>query len=98
MFIVACSLVMATQSRIAKLASIIATKTKVVDDYLQSHAATSPSFTVDGPLTLAIPASEPEIIEAQYEVIACTEELNHLLKGPAQVIRDRFVSYMSMVE
>lgn len=83
---------MATQSRIAQLANIIAIKTKIVDDYLQSHAVASPSFKADGPLALAIPLSETEIIKAQYEVIACTEELNQLMKGPAEVIRGRFVS------
>ncbi|CAG9955469.1 unnamed protein product [Clonostachys rosea f. rosea IK726] len=56
-------------------------QTKVVDDYLQSHNFSTPSFDSDGPKTLPIPASETEITRARYQVITCTEELNELMKA-----------------
>lgn len=83
---------MAGATRIAELANIIATQTKVVDDYLQSHNFSTPSFGSDGPKTLPIPASETEITRARYQVITCTEELNELMKGPTEVLWTRFVS------
>ncbi|KAL9564973.1 hypothetical protein ACKAV7_010887 [Fusarium commune] len=83
---------MSSPSRIAELADIIASKTKVVDDYLQSHSLSTPSFNINGPLTLPIPDSAMDITKAQYEVIACTEELNELMKGPSEVLWARFYS------
>jgi hypothetical protein len=79
-------------SRIAELADIIVSETKVIDDYLQSHDLSTPSFDINGPLTLPIPDSATDITKAQYEVIACTEELNELMKGPSEVLWARFVS------
>ncbi|CAG9953467.1 unnamed protein product [Clonostachys rosea f. rosea IK726] len=86
---------MAGATRIAELANIIATQTKVVDDYLQSHNFSTPSFDSDGPKTLPIPASETEITRARYQVITCTEELNELMKGPTEVLWTRFHSSMA---
>ncbi|KAK7219399.1 hypothetical protein V2G26_007402 [Clonostachys chloroleuca] len=86
---------MAGATRIAELANIIATQTKVVDDYLQSHNFSTPSFGSDGPKTLPIPASETEITRARYQVITCTEELNELMKGPTEVLWTRFHSSMA---
>jgi hypothetical protein len=87
---------MASQTRIAELADIIAIKTRVVDDYLRSQGLPAPSFETNGPLTIPVPTSEREILEAQYQVIACTQELNDLMKGPTEVLFTRFVGVCSI--
>jgi hypothetical protein len=83
---------MAPQTRIAELAIAIAENTKILDDYLQSHGLPSPTFAVDGPMALPIPESEEAIIQAKFRVIADTEELNKLVKGPMDVLMSTAVS------
>ena len=77
---------MAKPTRIAELSAIIAENTAIVDDYLQSHSLPSPSFDVDGPRVSQIPLSEIEIIAAQDKVIASTQELHNLMKGPTETL------------
>ncbi|KAH7123164.1 O-methyltransferase-like protein [Dactylonectria macrodidyma] len=86
---------MATPTRIVELADIIATKTRTVSDYLQSHNLSTPSFDANAPLTGPIPESETTIIEAQYQVVACTEELNELMRGPTEALWGRFYSSLA---
>lgn len=74
-------------SRIAELASIIASKTAKVDEYLQSHDRPSPSFDVDCPPDLGIPPDATEIEEARMEAIEASIELQELLQGPASLLR-----------
>ena len=73
-------------TRIAELASLISENTSVVDAYLKSHHLPTPSFNADGPLTIPIPAHEKEIIRAQDIVVASTQELHNLMKGPTEML------------
>lgn len=73
-------------SRIAELATVITEKTSIVDAYLKRNNLPTPSFDVDGPLTIAIPAYETDIIDAQDIVIASTQELHNLMKGPTEML------------
>lgn len=82
---------MSPKGSIAELAAIIADNTKIVDDYLKSNGLSAPSFDVDGPIVLSIPAAETEVIKARQTVIASTEELNKLMKGPVDTLWSTFV-------
>lgn len=73
-------------TRIAELATLISENTSIVDTYLKSHSLPTPSFNADGPLTVPIPAQEKDIIQAQDIVIASTQELHNLMKGPTEML------------
>lgn len=73
-------------TRIAELATLISENTSIVDTYLKSHHLPTPSFNADGPLTVPIPAQEKDIIQAQDIVIASTQELHNLMKGPTEML------------
>lgn len=79
-------MVLPTTTRIAELAALIGENTSIVDTYLKSHHLPTPSFDADGPLTVPIPAQEKDIIQAQDIVIACTQELHNLMKGPTEML------------
>ena len=72
--------------RIAELATLISENTSIVDAYLKSHSLPTPSFNADGPLTIPIPAHERDVIQAQDMVIASTQELHNLMKGPTEML------------
>ena len=74
------------QSRISQLASIIAEKTAIVDEYLASNNHASPSFDINAPAKLPIPPDQTEIVAAQDAVIASSQELHDLVKGPSEVL------------
>ena len=86
---------MASNSRISQLAAIIAEKTAVVNEYLNSHHLPTPSFDANGPDTIPIPPDEKEIVAAQDAVIASTLELHNLMKGPTEMIWGISVSPIS---
>ena len=73
-------------TRIAELATLINENTSIVDAYLKSHHLPTPSFNADGPLTIPIPTHEKDVIHAQDMVIASTQELHNLMKGPAEML------------
>lgn len=75
-----------TTTRIAELAALISENTSIVDTYLKSHHLPTPSFNADGPPTVPIPANERAIVEAQDVVIASTQELHSLMKGPTEML------------
>ena len=74
------------KTKIAELSRLIAENTSIVDEYLTAHALPTPSFDADGPLTVPIPAHEKAIIAAQDVVIASTQELHNLMKGPTEML------------
>ena len=74
------------KTKIAELSRLIAENTSIVDEYLTAHALPIPSFDADGPLTVPIPAHEKAIIAAQDVVIASTQELHNLMKGPTEML------------
>ena len=73
-------------TRIAELATLINENTSIVDAYLKSHHLPTPSFNADGPLTIPIPANEKDVVHAQDVVIASTQELHNLMKGPTDML------------
>lgn len=73
-------------TRIAELATLISENTSIVVTYLKSHNLPTPSFNADGPLPMPIPAHEREINQAQDIVIASTQELHNLMKGPTEML------------
>lgn len=83
---------MTVTTKIAGLAALIAENTKTIDEYLRSHNLPSPSFDADGPATLLVPEAETEVIRARQQVVASTEELNKLMKGPTEMLFSTFVS------
>ncbi len=73
-------------SRITELASTIAENTAIVDQYLAAKNLPTPSFDVDGPAVIPIPPHETHVLAAQDNVIACTQELHNLMKGPTEML------------
>jgi len=73
-------------TRIVELAGIIATQTPIVDDYFSSHNIPPPSFDINGPARVVIPASEPAVAEAHAAVVGATKELYNLMIGPTAML------------
>lgn len=73
-------------TRIVELSTIIAEKTKLVDEYFKKNGIPTPSFGVDGPARVMIPPTEKEASEAHTAVLGATKELNCLLTGPTGVL------------
>lgn len=79
-------------SRIAELAAIISDKTDIVDEYFKSHQLPPLSFAPDAPAKVQIPPHETDVIAAQDAVIASTQELHDLMKGPTEMLLGLSVS------
>lgn len=77
---------MTKSTRISELAAIISEQTARVDDYLKSQNLPTLSFDVDAPAKVPIPTHETDIVAAQAKVIACTQELHDLMKGPTELL------------
>jgi hypothetical protein len=73
-------------TRIAQLADIIKQNTTVVDEYFSSSGIPSPSFAIDGPSKIFIPPDEQHVRTAHAAVLSATQELRHLMMGPAAVL------------
>ncbi|KAI2622778.1 putative O-methyltransferase [Hypomontagnella submonticulosa] len=71
------------QSRIAELATIVATHTSRIDNYLSEKGLPHPSFEVDGPSDLQLP---PDIEQSRSMVLEASQELNDLLQGPRNLL------------
>ena len=70
-----------SSSRVVQLATLIATNTTKVDDYLRSQNHPEPSFDVNGP-TQVVPGATSEIEEARTTAVEASIELQELLQGP----------------
>jgi hypothetical protein len=70
---------MAGQSRIVELASIIQTRTQLIDDFLKAHDLPTPSFSVDASPDLPLPES---LIKSRDEILEASEEIKALMEGP----------------
>ena len=84
-----------SSSRISQLAFIIAEKTAAVDGYFASKNLPRPSFEVSGPAKVPIPDDEIQILAAQDAVIASTQELHDLMKGPSEMLMSLSVRNLS---
>ncbi|XXH04097.1 hypothetical protein Hte_010508 [Hypoxylon texense] len=72
-----------SQSRIAELATTVATHTNRLDSYLSKNGLPHPSFKADGPDDLKLP---PDIEQSRSIVIEASQELNDLLQGPRNLL------------
>jgi hypothetical protein len=77
------------QTRIAELATIISTQTTFVDQYLQSHGISSPSFDAEYNEMTTPPK---EITASKNAILEATEELNSLIAGPVGYLTSLNVS------
>ncbi|KAI1124453.1 putative O-methyltransferase [Nemania abortiva] len=71
----------ASPSRIAELASIVASSTQQIDDYLTKNSLPYPSFEPNAPADLKLP---PDVEELRIAALEATQELNDLLMGPRE--------------
>lgn len=72
---------------ISELASIIATNTAKVNEYLASKNLPLPSFDVNAPSTSLIPPEAEEIEAARAAVIEATTKLHRLMLGPRDYLQ-----------
>lgn len=77
---------MSTPTLITELAAAIARNTQIVNDYFKANNIPTPSFDVDGPATVTIPPHEKEVAAAHAQVIADTQALHNLMKGPTEMV------------
>lgn len=77
---------MAPASLIAELSKRISDNTAIVDDYLNANNLPQPSFAADGPPALQIPPSETRVLAAQDAVVADSQRLHNLMKGPTEML------------
>ena len=70
-------------TRITELASIIASKTALIDTHLTAQGLPSPSFDPDSPPQLL---NQGSIAEARRIVLEATDELHALIQGPVGLL------------
>lgn len=72
-----------TMSRIQELSNIIATNSRLVDEYLTKSGTPHPSFDYEAPTTLNFPG---DIENARTEVLEASLELHELLLGAKELL------------
>lgn len=72
-------------SRIVELATLIATSTAKIDEYLRLHNHPQPSFDVDAPAQV-LPDETPEIEDARTTAVEASIELQELLQGAESLL------------
>lgn len=72
-----------TPGYIAQLATVVATNTKRIDDYLAEKNLPQPSFDASGPFDLQLPE---ELEQCRQAALLAGEELNELLQGPRELL------------
>jgi hypothetical protein len=77
---------------ITDLARAIAINTQIVHVYFVANNMPLPSFDVNGPLAISIPPHEKEVAAAHAQVIADTQALHNLMKGPTEMVMGIVVS------
>ncbi|KAI4130035.1 MAG: hypothetical protein LQ341_006507 [Variospora aurantia] len=70
-------------SRIAELATIIATHTKQIDAHLAAKGLPSPSFDPESPAGALL---DSEVIASRQSILDATDELHALMQGPVGII------------
>lgn len=83
-------------TKIVELSTLIADKTKVVDEYFKKNGLPTPSFDLDGPARIMIPPQEKEASDALTAVLSATRDLNQLLTGPTGVLMGTSVSCLAL--
>ena len=79
-------------SNITELATGIAKDTEIVNRYFEENNLPKPSFAEDGPISIRIPPSHPEVFAAHTRVLAGTRELHELLQGPTAFLKRTFLT------
>ena len=74
---------MASRTRITELAGIIQSNTAKLDEYLNVQGIKSPSFEIDAPEKLSLPAA---VAKARETILDATNELHNLVLGPVQFL------------
>ncbi|KAH7312620.1 putative O-methyltransferase [Stachybotrys elegans] len=72
-----------SSSRIAELATAVATHTQLINIYLAEKGLPQPSFDGNGTVDFNLP---PELEQSRLAAIEATQELNDLLQGPRDLI------------
>ncbi|KAI4280706.1 MAG: hypothetical protein L6R35_005840 [Caloplaca aegaea] len=81
-------------SRIAELATIIATHTKQIDAHLATKGLPSPSFDPESPAEALL---DSEVIASRQSILDATDELHALMQGPVDIITARpYNSWISL--
>lgn len=77
----------ANKSNIVELAELILENAKSLDEYIQKKNIPQPSFGVDGPPELSIPAEEEQAMTAKSNLINASKLLHGLVLGPYESVR-----------
>ncbi len=72
-----------TSSRIVELASSIQQNTEKVNQYFSSHNTPTPSFDIETPLDINLPA---EVSACRQAILEAIDELHLRILGPVQTI------------
>ena len=80
---------------LTQLADAIKASTLTIEDYLVRHGQPSPSLDVNG-VSLSIPATEKNTLEARDTILSATRELRSLVSGPVGILMNIGVSLMIM--
>ena len=83
-----------SQSRITKLAGVIAKKTAELDSFLLSRNLPFPSFEIDAPLDFRLPE---ELESTRSLVIDASTELKELLLGPTELLLSNVVRSVLLI-
>lgn len=87
---------MESTARIVQLASLIASKTAAINDYLDHHELPTPSFSLDALDSPGIPSGAADIQAAKASVISACLELKDLLTGPRSLLKFPWTDYVSV--
>ena len=82
------------QSRITKLAGVIAKKTAELDSFLLSRHLPFPSFDIDAPPDFRLPE---ELESTRNLVIDASTELKELLLGPKELLLSNVVRSVLLI-
>ncbi|KAF1841298.1 S-adenosyl-L-methionine-dependent methyltransferase [Cucurbitaria berberidis CBS 394.84] len=87
---------MASQKRIVKLSSIIASNTTTLNNFLVENNLPEPSFEADALWALPIPDDNVDVKAARIAIIDSCIELQALVTGPKELLRYDAVAYVSV--
>jgi hypothetical protein len=80
---------MPSDTRISKLAELIQSNTEKLDKYLNEKGLKTPTFEIDAPEKLQLPA---DLEQVRQVILDATDELHRLILGPKQYLTGFSVS------
>ncbi|KAI0877220.1 O-methyltransferase-domain-containing protein [Hypoxylon argillaceum] len=87
---------MESTARIVQLASLIASYTEAINNYLNDRGFRTPSFSLDALDSPGIPSDAANIQAARASVISACSELKDLLTGPRSLLKFQWTDYVSV--